>query len=275
MEFSTLGERSFLLENRGLDFRLGGKYGSLGYTFSIPISDLGTSELDDEASSLGLALRFYRPTFYVLADVRNTKGFRLQRPSAEDDFREDVSYFNATFFGFHVLRHDQFSLRSAFKQRGRQVRSSGSLLIGGLVSRQVLSADSIRIPLTADGEINVVKFRQHKVGAGLGYAYTYNITRYWYVTPMVFSGPEFRFVDYDAVRAGREREDLRVNFRVRGHLAFGYNGVRNFAVVTARYLPSRDPSENLDTRVGNAQLELRVGRRLGRRTEYWRDLDYD
>ncbi|WP_020569030.1 DUF4421 family protein [Neolewinella persica] len=264
VDFSTAGRETFRLENRGLAARIGGRYKAVSYTFSIPISDLGTGSNLEQGSSLGLALQFYRPKFYLLTDVRKTKGFRTLRPGMPASFRPDVELLTATLFGFHVLRHDKFSFRSAFKQKGRQLRSSGSLLLGGLVNRQVLSADSITIPLSSEGNINITKFRQHKLGIGAGYAYTYAFDEFWSITPAVFGGAEFRFIDYDLFGSQRERERFRVSPRIRARLAFGYNGRRNYAALTGIYLPSVDATDNLDTRVGNLQIELRIGRRLGK-----------
>ena len=260
--FSVAGREDFKLINRGLALRLGGRYKWFGYTFSVPLSDLGTGNEAREGRSFGLGLQFYRPKFYILTRFRKTDGFFSERADGTELFREDVSLFTATIFGFHVLNFRKFSLRSSFKQKGRQLRDSGSLLIGGLLSRQALSADGITLPLSEAGEVEVNRFSQEKVGIGIGYAYTHLFSETFYFTPMAMAGPEFRFLSYDLVTGNREREQFRVSPRIRARLALGYNGPRNYAAITAAYLPSLDATDNFDTRIKHTEIELRVGRRL-------------
>ncbi|WP_116124417.1 DUF4421 family protein [Lewinella sp. IMCC34183] len=258
-----VGDRQTLkLSNQGLAVRLGGRYKWLGYTFSIPVSDLGTDSSLGKARSLGLNLQLYRDKFYLDANGRRTTGFEQERVGRPTVFRDDIRFYNFLIFGFRVLNSKHFSLGSSFRQRSRQLKSTGSLLLAGAVSRQLLQADSLRIPFRSEGEIDVDRFAQTKVGAGLGYAHTFVWGPGFFVTPLVVVGPELRLINYDPRFQDREIERTRVSVRVRGRLAFGYNGRHNYAAITAAYLPSIDNTDNFDVHVDESRIELAVGHRF-------------
>ncbi|WP_168797432.1 DUF4421 family protein [Neolewinella litorea] len=258
-----VGEQETLnLSNRGLALRLGGRYKWIGYTFSIPVSDLGTDSEFGNAQSLGLNLQFYRDKFYLNANARRTTGFEQQRLNEEITFREDIRFTNVLVFGFRVLNSKHFSLGSSFRQHSRQLKSTGSLLLGGAINRQVLLTDSLTLPFNQMGEVVIDRYAQTKVTAGLGYAHTFIFARSFFFTPLAVAGPEIRFITYDPLAADREIERNRVSIRVRGRIAFGYNGRHNYTAVTAAYLPSIDNTENLDTRVFETRIELTIGHRF-------------
>ena len=261
--FSVNDKEELVLTNRGLAFRLGGRYKWLGYTFSIPISDLGTGSDLGKARSLGVNLQVYRNKWYGNFNIRRTTGFERDPVGEPPVFQKDIRFFNALLFGFRILNSHRFSLRSSFRMRNRQLKSAGSFLVGGAVARQVLTADSLRLPLREAGTTVIDRFSQTKVGVGLGYAYTFVFGRYWFATPMVVAGPEVRFIDYDPLSSDREIERIRLNTRLRGRFAIGANGHKVYAALTGAYLPSADSSDNFDTRVDEVQIELIIGRRLG------------
>ncbi len=259
-----VGDRQTVkLANKGLALRLGGRYKWIGYTFSIPISDLGTGSDLGNARSLGANIQFYRDRFYLNLNVRRTTGFERYQLDAPTVFRDDIRFINALLYGFRILNSKRFSLRSSFKMRNRQLRSSGSFLLGGVVNRQVLTSDSLTLPFSREGTVTIDRYSQMKVGVGLGYAYTAVLGKGFFITPLVIAGPEVRFIDYDPINTNREIEDFRVSVRLRGRLAFGVNGTRNYASINAAYLPSIDETANLNTRLSETQIELIIGHRIG------------
>jgi hypothetical protein len=261
--FATSAGEEFKLESQGLAFRIGGRYKWASYTFSIPISDLGTGTEQEMGTSFGLGLTLFLRQQLLHASFRNTKGFRSITPGGESEFRDDVSLFQATVFGFQVLSPSQYSLRSSFKQRDRQLQSNGSLLLGGLVDRQrMYSEKGIRIPLNNGNQSVVTRYAQTKLGVGLGYGYTWVFKDHWFIAPMAIAGPEFRFVAFDELDEARDRERIHTSMRVRGHLGFGWNGNPLAFAFTAIYLPSLDATDNLDTKTNDLSIELRITRRF-------------
>lgn len=259
----SVGDREDLkLINQGLDLRIGGRYKWLGYTFSIPISDLGTGSDLGNAKSLGVNLQLYRDKFYLNANLRRTTGFERQRAGEPTTFREDIKFFNGLLYGFRILNSRRYSLQSSFRLRGRQLKSSGSLLLGGVINRQILNTDSLSLPTNSEGIVNINRYSQSKLGIGIGYAHTF-VRHTFFLSPLLLIGPEIRIIDYDAIAGGgREIEKLRVSPRIRGRLAVGYNGRQNYVSINGSYLPSIDATENLDTRIDLTIIELIVGHRF-------------
>lgn len=261
--FSVGDEENLRLENQGLALRLGGRYKWLGYTFSIPISDLGTGSDLGKAKSLGVNLQIYRDKFYLNANVRRTTGFERSPLAEGSTFRKDIEFFNGLLYGFRILNSERFSLRSSFKMRNRQLKSTGSPLLGALINRQVLRADSLEVPFSSEGLVTIDRYSQTKLGVGIGYVYTFVLGKNYFLTPLLIAGPEVRIIDYDPVNEGREIERFRVSPRLRGRLALGVNGRHNYASLNFSYLPSIDVTENLNTRLEETTIELILGHRFG------------
>jgi len=258
--FSTKTGEEFKLENTGLDYRIGGRYKFLAYTFSIPLSDLGTGTDERESKNFGLGLTLFLRQYLASGRIRMTTGFRSTTADGASVFREDVKLFTGTFYGFHVLNNKRYSLRASFKQRDRQLKSGGSLLLGGLIDRQRLKADSagILVPFE-NGEMNLLnRYAQTKFGVGVGYAHTFLIGGRWFFTPFLIAGPEFRFVSYDVREGTRQRSRFHLSGRLRGYAAFGWNGRRTAIGLTSTYIPTLDKTDNLDTRVRDLAVELRL-----------------
>lgn len=252
------------LNSQTLAFRIGGRYRFASYTFSIPILDLEDNGDGQRSGGFGLGLTLFMREQLLSGRFKTTRGFRTTTSDGTTVFRDDTDLFAATLYGFRVLNHRNYSLRAAFKQRDRQLKSAGSFLIGGLVDRQVLtSTDGIETPLE-DGNFQLLtRLAQTKIGIGVGYAHTFLMGDHFFVTPFAIAGPEFRFIRNDAVIEGTEQDNVRVSPRLRSYLAVGHNGKKTAVALTVSNLPAYDDGENLDIKRTNFTVELRITRRLG------------
>lgn len=265
VRISTLGEDRIRLANSGLDFRIGGRYRWMSYTFSIPIADFTDGTGQENSRGFGLGLRLWRPKGYFRARFRNLIGLELTEQDDQMNFREDLRLFTAGVFAYYVLDHEHFSVRSSFNQRDRQLQSGGSMLLGGLINRQRLKTDMGLVAPRASGELgDITRFAQSEVGLNVGYVYTltYGKKGKGYVTPLLVGGPEMRFTTIEEQGKARERENVRVDIQWRALLAVGRNGNRNFVALVAEYRPTFDRTDNLRTRSRTITIELRLGRRL-------------
>ena len=252
------------LQSQTLAFRLGGRYRFASYTFSLPILDLEDNGDGQQSKGFGLGLTLFMRQQLLSGRFRTTRGFRTRNPDGTTTFRDDTNLFAATLYGFRVLNHRRYSLRAAFKQRDRQLRSSGSFLLGGLIDRQLLtSTDGILTPLEDGRSRLLTRLAQTKFGIGVGYAHTFMLGERFFVSPFAIAGPEFRFIRNNAVGAEEEQDNLRVSPRLRSYLAVGWNGDKTAVAVTASNLPAYDDGENLDIKRDNFTVELRITRRLG------------
>lgn len=262
LEFKTSAGEELKLENKVLAFRIGGRYRFASYTFSIPIADLTAEREEERVKNFGLGLTLFMRRNLVSGSFRNTRGFRTISPDGMRTFREDINLFSATLYGFHVFNNKRFSLRSSFKQRDRQLQAGGSFVGGLLLDRRRLLTDGLLIPLDNGEDEWLTRLAQTKFGIGVGYAHTFMLGKNVFFTPFAIVGPEFRFINFDAVNGGRRQDDFRVSPRLRGYLAFGWNGDRTAVALTTLYLPGLDITENLDTRFNNFTMELRITRRF-------------
>lgn len=262
LAFSSSSGEELKLEDEVVAFRIGGRYKRISYTFSIPIRDLTVAPNEQQGENFGLGLTLFMRQYLLSGRFRTTKGFRSTTPEGERIFRDDVDLFSATFYGFHVFNHKQFSLRSSFKQRDRQLKSHGSFLGGALIDRRLLTSDGLLIPLENGEEELLTRMAQTKFGIGAGYAYTFMLGKRVFLTPFAIIGPEFRFINVNTVDGMRKTGDLRVSPRLRSYLAFGWNGDRTAVSLSSLYLPELDASESIDTRFDTFSVELRITRRF-------------
>ena len=255
----TAGDQEFSLENKTLAYRIGGRYGLPSYTFSIPISDLGTGTDEDESGGWGLGLRLFRRYGYLRTQFRFTDGFRLTGPDGSSEFRKDIRLFSAYLYGYHLFNHQRYSMRASFNQRDVQLENQGSWLLGGLITRRRLLSDSLVVSVADDEFLSLERFAQTSVGIGGGYAYTLLPLKNFYITPVLYAGPELRFTAVGDAVTGKRREATRFGLQLRARMAVGYNDGKYFAALIGDYIPSKDRPRTIRTQDVRSQLELRIG----------------
>jgi hypothetical protein len=262
LAFNSPSGEELKLEDQVFAFRIGGRYKRVSYTFSLPIADF-TAEPNEKASkNFGLGLTLFMRQHLLSGSFRSTKGFRSITPDGESIFRDDVDLFSATFYGFHVFNHKQFSLRSSFKQRDRQLKSHGSILGGVLIDRRLLTSEGLMVSRENGEEELLTRMAQSKFGVGVGYAHTFMLGKRVFLTPFAIVGPEFRFINVNTIDGVRRTGDLRVSPRLRSYLALGWNGEKTAVSLSSLYLPGLDSSRSLDTHFDVFTVELRITRRF-------------
>lgn len=261
--FSTSAGESFSLESQRLAYRIGGRYKWISYTLSIPVTDLGNATDQQNGTSFGLGSTLFLHKYLLNASFRNTVGFSTKMTGKEAVFRDDISLFQASVFGFRVLNSEHFSIRASFRQRERQLKNSGSLLVGGLIDRTLMQMNNgLSVPLRNGDQAFLTRYAQTKIGLGAGYAYTLVLGDHWFITPMVFVGPDFRFVTFDEQASFRKRDKLMVSPQIRGYFALGWNGDPLAVSLTGILLPGFDNTDSLDTTSKDLVVELRITRRF-------------
>ena len=87
--------------------------------------------------------------------------------------------------GTYVLRHKKLSLRAAFEQSERQLKSAGSLLFGAGIYYHKL------LPDMALQETIPTVFDNYQLGTNIGYAYSWVVSPSWLMAGMVSVGLNF------------------------------------------------------------------------------------
>lgn len=257
--FKTSDGKQFSLQNRNLAFRIGGRYKLASYTFNIPVSDLGTGTADEEGKSWGLGLRLFRRYGFFRTQFRFTDGFRLTDGDGRSTFRSDIKLFTAFVYGYHVLNAPKFSLRSSFNQRDRQLKTAGSWLVGGLANRRRIVSDGLSIPVSGRRDIDLKRFAQTSIGVGGGYAFTQIIKERYFITPLVYAGPELRFTNVQEVGERHLGDEVRLGLQFRARISVGWQGDRYFAALIGDYIPTDDNTDNLETDDFRSQVAIRLG----------------
>lgn len=261
LRFFTNSDKVFDFSNSGVNAQVGGRYGKVNLTLSLPLARTGNL-LGTEARQLALNLDFYQPWGYLQLSAQQIRGFEEEDILEETSvYRPDAKITQIGVYGFRVL-NKRFSLRAAFKNSERQLRSQGSLLLAGVVQYQELNSDGIDLVLRDGSALTIGDFHQEKLGLGIGYGHTWSTAAGWYLTPVVVVGGELRRNTYENGSGGEDLLRYRFSPRVRGRLAFGYNGSRYFASIRGSTLPGFEVGTRLNARIRDVRVALVVGKRF-------------
>lgn len=262
VRFSDQNSTIFTFRNAGLNTFLGGRYGKIGLSLSVPTVSVG-SVPDEQSKRISGNLHLYQRHWYLHLTGQRLTGFseisaNTQTPS---NFRSDITFKRFGIYGFWIKSND-LSLRASFKHSQRQLQSKGSWLLASTINFHHLVADSIALPLMEGGIFSFDRFQQIKIGLGVGYAYTWVFAPKWYITPVIVAGPEFRLQNYRQIDQAKATDQLNLSPRLRGRLALGYNGDQFFSSLKGYWLPGYDIETRFNTRVNDLQLSLTFGYRL-------------
>jgi len=137
------------------------------------------STKNNTKSSLDLQLHLYRPHWAIDALAILYKGYYPQGTSTINYYRPDARFDLFGIAAYYVPNSERFSYRAAMTQNEWQIKSAGSLLIGGEAHYGILKGDSSLIPKTSTG---INKINVFSAGPGIGYAYTLVIKKHFFIT---------------------------------------------------------------------------------------------
>ncbi len=206
-------------------------------TFSIPLNEkrkaiYGESAVRDmqaniTARKFAADIYFQRYSGFYMDDNRVIIPAGNPYPQ-----RADIRTRNVGLGGLYVLNHRKFSLRSAFNFVDRQLKSGGSLLIGGALNAFILKADSAI--LTAESRVTMGegsafnKLRHTTLNLAAGYSYTL-IWKKLFINGTVTAGPAQHWMQYE--ETGVEHYASAINGIASLRMGLGYNGDRFFGGV--------------------------------------------
>ena len=264
VRFFTGSAEVLAFRNTGLNLTLGARIGFVNLSLSLPLARSG-SLVNTEARRTAGNLELFRKWGYIGLNAQFIEGFEETNQQTDAvTYQPDTRLTHLSLYGFRVL-DENFSLRAAFKNSERQLRSKGSLLLALTTEYQHLDAEAGTPIRFANGTVfDFNAWKQEKVGVGVGYGYTWALPGGWYVTPLLVAGVELRRNTYTDQRAEATTRLYRLSPRLRGRFAVGYNAPRFFASVRASVLPGYELGTRLNTRIRSVRLALVVGRRFGR-----------
>lgn len=142
---------------------------SLGGSLSVP----GSTE-PGHAVTTGFDLQLHEYARSLVADLflQGYRGFYREGGDASTDL-PDLEVYHAGLSLQYVANGERFSYRAAFDHSERQLRSAGSLLLGGGVHWTRIASDTFRI---ADSSTRVTDWQ---AGLDAGYAYNWVFSPGW------------------------------------------------------------------------------------------------
>lgn len=172
-----------LMKGEGLTYFLPNQVAKVAVGFFHPkmpfeiAAGIGVSKVSSDypkTKAIDLQIRKYAKSFVIDAFFQKYKGFytdnyvngKLLDLSAKEVSYPDLKVLIIGVFGQYIFNNDKFSYQAAFNRNDIQLKSAGSLLVGG--SLYYLDLDS-------DKEItkNISRLIDRQFGVNVGYAYNF------------------------------------------------------------------------------------------------------
>ena len=233
----------FPVGNSNLVFRLhpnirttmgiGFNYRRISYSFSVPIRPAAASEEKYGRSKYSdMQINYYGGKWCGDLYYQRYQGYYINNPryvfngwdEKQYPLRQDVSAFHAGVNGYIVFNHRRFSLKAAFNQTQKQLRSAGSPLFMASVSVLRLHNDSSLIPvrttLPVADKYTFENGRFYTLSVLPGYAYHY-VRGNFFISSTALIGGGMQLQHYQL--NGREKEQLRSEVKAVLRMVVGYS----------------------------------------------------
>ena len=134
--------------------------------------------------------------------IQQFKGVYYEKDIGKNILRPDIEVTRAGGYLEYIFNGNKFSYSSAFNQKEKQLRSSGSFLLGvGLYNDKVRSGKSF-IPLST--EADSVKISVLQFGPSIGYVHNFIIKKHFFISGSLSVGANFAFGIADSKRLDME-----------------------------------------------------------------------
>lgn len=210
---------------------LAGFYKWFGLGLSLGNSILRRSTTTyGKTSVLDLRINFYGRSAAGELYLQNLKGFYIQ--DTKDPFGNfykipDMRFFSIGLTGYWILNRERFSIRSAFIQNERQLKSAGSFMVRTSISYFKLSSDNGIVPpdlasaYSIDNKFLISGGEFYSLGLAPGYTYTLVLFKKAYINAAVFPGVLWQSYIYDA--SSRSYSNRNFTLTLSWRAALGYN----------------------------------------------------
>lgn len=232
--FASFTKRSGIQYQSNATTNLGAgvTYKNLSGNFSAGFGFLNNGiEERGKTSTLDLQFHFFPHSWISDLIFLSYKGFHASQEYYPHQlqgsyyYRPDVSLSLLGLSAYRVQHPDKFSYRTAFYQNEWLKKSSGTLLYGGAIYYQSISADSSLIPaglagLFANRDFN--QFHFISVGPGIGYAHSLVLKQHFYLlgSAIINANIVFSTDENDITKNTRTGFEPALNFKT----AAGYSG---------------------------------------------------
>lgn len=234
-------------------------------SFRLPPSDKEI-ERYGETSAFDFQTNIYTKRWGADVAYQNYEGFYVKNPDAhflewrnDSPFpqRSDLEVTSFQLNGFYIFNNKEFSYRSSFMQADKQLKSSGSLLLGAMFGVFKFQADSTLVPNAleqgafADDLVKAGKFTTLGVLPG----YTHNfIIKDFYLNLSLSAGPANIWTRSSA--DDETTTSVKIRPVIGARLAVGYNSEKFFCGFSMVSQSVSYGVDNVDVsgQTGNAKL---------------------
>lgn len=143
------------------------------------------------------------------------KRFYIEREREVYDLFSDIKLTQYGGFAQYVFNGNRFSYQAAFDQNQRQLKSTGSFLLGGGVYYNKVESDS-----TLAFNNGAKMMENVQIGVSLGYAYTWVINKRVYISGSIAVGANLGAEGFDKLG---KKEEWKIYPTVFPRFSAGYN----------------------------------------------------
>ena len=234
-------------------------------------------DIKGKSKIIDLRINAYGKAIAAEISIQDYRGFYIDNPNeVYDDWsvgkdypkRPDMRISSTSALFYYILNYKKHSIRAAYIQNERQLKSSGSLMLMPAILFLKLSADSCIIPTAYIDKYNIdpsERIRSGKFqlfGMSAGYSYTLVMLKYFYINASLLPGCFLQKYKYENETGTEKREKLTVLWL--GRFAFGYNSDKFYAGIGGVYGFNSTPIPILQTNFhyDMNQIRLWVGTRF-------------
>lgn len=230
----------------GIGFSINNTIISLGYGYGF---NFLADKKYGKTSALDFQFHHYGRKIVYDLYFQRFKGF-YDDDSDDNDVRvfPDMQIKQYGAYGHYVFNHKRYSYVAAFNKDERQLRSTGSFLLGGGIYNTRISSDS---SFVYNGRNS---FDNFQFGVSAGYAYTWVLGRYWDISASATTG-----INFGSDKLSTFGRKLRVYPTVFPRISAGYSRgdwSLNFSYVSNMVFPLMSDKENISVHSGAFQFSF-------------------
>jgi len=255
-------------------------------TVNIALGLLGRDPTKGRTHSFSLQPSLYKHQWMYDFVIQHYEGMYLTPQnvySMSNSFylRPDIATTLVGMDFWRIMNSDKFSYRAAMTQNDWQLKSAGSLLLGGEAHFGNIAGDSALTPqaIATDFPQNqVYRATSFYIGPGIGYAYNFVFKKNFYVSAGITENFDFIFGKEYARAPAVDKNVATISFNLNYRLAVGFND-KNWNISASMYNSSQTLKSyySQDYRQFSQNYRITIARRInpGHKTRkiFLNDLD--
>jgi len=270
LKINSFDGKSYFHYRPNVNYRLGFGVTYRAVTLDLDFAAGSTNPAKGRTGSLDFQSNIYTKEWAVDLLLQSYKGYYVSTPA--NIIGDGPYYFNPdmriTFLGsgaWRILNSDEFSYQAAMTQSEWQLKSAGSILVGGEAYYGKINANGQLIPEVVKDSFpqrGIEQLRFFKIGPGIGYAYTYVYEKNYFASAGLTTVFEAGFVKESSASVSANKFSFQPDVTFR--LGIGYNS-DNWAASLAGVLnniPIRGTLSSGDYSFHTGNLRLTLARRF-------------